>query len=170
MDSYFRSFDLPVVTLRPFNTYGPRQSLRAVIPTIIAQLLSGQTTLQLGNVTPTRDFNFVEDTVNAFITLAELHNDSILGQTFNAGSGKEITVENLVKLIADIIGTTVKIQTDDSRIRPSLSEVERLQCNADKLKSLSKWQSKIDLEKGLSITTDWMKHSLKKDRSRSYQL
>ena len=122
--SYHLSFDLPVVTVRPFNTYGPRQSNRAVIPAILSQLLNGERTLKLGSVLPTRDFNFVADTVSGFI--AAMSANQVGGEVFNIGSNFEISIKDTAQVIADTIGVSVKIVTEDSRLRPENSEVFRL--------------------------------------------
>ena len=129
--SYFKSFDLPVKIVRPFNTYGPRQSARAIIPTVISQILSGKTELKLVNLTPTRDLTFVKDTANGFLQIALA--DGLFAEITNIGMSEEITIGELVKLIARLIGTEVQIQSDEQRIRPDKSEVERLFCNNSKI-------------------------------------
>lgn len=167
IESFHRSFHLPAVTLRPFNTYGPRQSLRAVIPTTIAQVLQGATEIKLGSITPTRDFNFVSDTVAAFIA-AGTADDKVLGNIYNAGSGYEITIENMVKLIAKIAGRDVRIICDEDRLRPANSEVERLLCSSDKLTEASGWRPKVNLESGLSQTMEWMRKDVNLNRAAVY--
>ena len=153
--SYHSSFDLPVTIARPFNTYGPRQSARAVIPTVISQLLSGRTTLKLGALSPTRDFNFVQDTCDGFLALAAC--DEAIGQTVNIGSGGEISIGDTVRLIADIIGVGVEIECDEQRLRPVNSEVERLCCDNSLIKSLTGFSPRYSLEEGLKATVEWLR-------------
>ncbi|MBY5370732.1 SDR family NAD(P)-dependent oxidoreductase [Rhizobium leguminosarum] len=153
--SYHSSFDLPVTIARPFNTYGPRQSARAVIPTVISQLLSGRTKLKLGALSPTRDFNFVQDTCDGFLALAAC--DEAIGQTVNIGSGSEISIGDTVRLIADIIGVSVEIECDEQRLRPANSEVERLCCDNSLIKSLTGFSPRYSLEDGLKATIDWLR-------------
>lgn len=151
--SYYAAFGTPVAICRPFNTYGPRQSMRAVIPTIILQALSGVQELSLGATAPTRDFNYVEDTVAGMISV--LDSGSSAGQTINIGSGSEISVGDTVKLIAELTGKKLAVKTDKARIRPDASEVERLCCDAAKAKKLLGWQPKCDLKSGLAKTVEW---------------
>jgi len=158
-ESYYRSFNLPVSTIRPFNTYGPRQSARAVIPTIISQILAGKREIKLGNLSPTRDFNYVKDTAEAFIKIAE--SDRTIGEVVNAGSNKEISIGDLVNKIIRIIGEDVKIICDKERIRPEKSEVNRLWADNTKIKQLTEWTPKYSLEKGLTETVDWIKNNMK---------
>ncbi|OWV71980.1 NAD-dependent dehydratase [Rhizobium sp. R634] len=153
--SYHSSFDLPVTIARPFNTYGPRQSARAVIPTVISQLLNGRTTLKLGALSPTRDFNFVQDTCDGFLALAAC--DESVGQTVNIGSGGEISIGDTVRLIADIIGVSVEIECDEQRLRPANSEVERLCCDNSLIKSLTGFSPRYSLEEGLKATVEWLR-------------
>ncbi|WP_411195964.1 NAD-dependent 4,6-dehydratase LegB [Rhizobium sp.] len=153
--SYHSSFDLPVTVARPFNTFGPRQSARAVIPTVISQLLSGRTTLKLGALSPTRDFNFVQDTCDGFLALAAC--DQAVGQTVNIGSGGEISIGDTVQLIADIIGVDIEIECDEQRLRPANSEVERLCCDNSLIKSLTGFSPRYSLEDGLKATIDWLR-------------
>lgn len=157
-ESYFTSFNLPVATIRPFNTYGPRQSARAVIPTIISQILSGKTEIKLGSLTPTRDFNYVKDTAEAFIKIAE--SDKTIGQVINAGSNYEISIGETVKKIIDIMGKDVKIICDEERIRPEKSEVNRLWAENAKIKELTDWSPKYSLDEGLGETVEWIKNNL----------
>lgn len=166
--SFYLSFGLPVVILRPFNTYGPRQSARAVIPTIITQLVAGQKTIYLGNTQTTRDFNFVSDTVDAFIKVAESKKSE--GQVLNIGSGREVNIGDLARLIAKIMKTKVKIATEKERLRPALSEVERLVCDATHLRELSGWVPQVTLEKGLSQTCAWIKKNLKFYKTNIYNV
>ena len=156
--SYFKSFDLPVKIVRPFNTYGPRQSARAIIPTVISQILSGKTELKLGNLTPTRDLTFVKDTANGFLQIALA--DGLFGEITNIGMSEEITIGELVKLIARLIGTEVQIQSDEQRIRPDKSEVERLFCNNSKILASTFWKPDYTLETGLMETIEWIKNNL----------
>jgi len=155
--SYFCAFGTPVATARPFNTYGPRQSLRAVIPTVILQALSDAPKLFLGALTPTRDFNFVGDTVAGMI--AVLDSSASVGETINIGSGFEISVADTVKLIGELSGKNLEVATDNNRIRPENSEVERLCCDARKLTELTGWKpthSGIEgLRKGLQTSIEW---------------
>ncbi|MBW0434142.1 SDR family NAD(P)-dependent oxidoreductase [Leptospira yasudae] len=155
--SFYSSFSTPVSIVRPFNTYGPRQSARAIIPTVITQLLSGNKQIRLGSVTPTRDFNFVKDTVNGFI--AALKSDRGIGEVINVGNGFEITVGDTVKLIASVLNTNVEIITDSDRIRPAKSEVERLWSANQKAKDLLGWEPDYrgldGFRRGLIETIDW---------------
>ncbi|MBX5200783.1 NAD-dependent 4,6-dehydratase LegB [Rhizobium sp. NZLR1] len=153
--SYHSSFDLPVTIARPFNTFGPRQSARAVIPTVISQLLSGRTSLKLGALSPTRDFNYVQDTCDGFLALAAC--DQAVGQTVNIGSGSEISIGETVQLIADIIGVSVEIECDEQRLRPANSEVERLCCDNSLIKSLTGFSPRYSLEDGLKATIEWLR-------------
>jgi len=156
--SYYRSFDTPVTIIRPFNTYGPRQSARAIIPTIVTQILSGKTQIRLGNLTPTRDLNYVKDTANGFITVG-LHEKTI-GDVYNIGSGREISIGELAQKIVDLLGKHVEIVQDDQRVRPDKSEVERLLCNANKAKALTGWAPKYTLEEGLKETIEWIQNNM----------
>lgn len=155
--SYHCAFGTPVAIARPFNTYGPRQSLRAVIPTIILQLLSDAPQLALGSLHPTRDFNFVGDTAAGMIAI--LDSDKSLGQTINIGSGFEISIQDTLSLIEQITGKKAEIKTEDARIRPGASEVERLFCDASKAKELLGWQpehaGKDGFKRGLEQTIEW---------------
>lgn len=153
--SYHSSFDLPVTIARPFNTFGPRQSARAVIPTVISQLLAGRTKLKLGALSPTRDFNFVQDTCDGFLALAAC--DEAVGQTVNIGSGSEISIGDTVQLIASILGVNVEIECDEQRLRPTNSEVERLCCDNSLIKSLTGFSPRYSLEDGLKATIEWLR-------------
>ncbi len=164
-DSFHRSFGLPVVTIRPFNTYGPRQSQRAVIPTIIAQLLAGHE-LNLGATAPTRDFTFVTDTAAGMIFGAEV--DEAVGMTINLGTGSEISIGDLAQLIARLMGVDLKLRRDPGRLRPGDSEVERLLSNNALAQSVLKWKPGIDLEAGLKLTIDWFKESPPSKRAGEY--
>lgn len=155
--SFHHSFDTPVSIIRPFNTYGPRQSARAVIPTIITQIASGERTLSLGSVEPTRDFSYVQDTVRGFIAVAE--SEQSIGEIINIGSSFEISIADTVNLIADLMAADVEIETDDVRVRPEKSEVERLWASNQKAKELTGWAprygSKEGLSRGLEETIAW---------------
>lgn len=155
--SFYRSFDLPVSIIRPFNTYGPRQSTRAVIPTIISQIARGKRDIHIGATKPTRDFNYIEDTVRGFIAVASAEN--VFGEIINIGSGYEISVENLIYQIATLMDTEVNIISDAERLRPAGSEVERLLCDNRKAKSMIDWSphySSIEgLKRGLRYTINW---------------
>jgi NAD dependent epimerase/dehydratase len=152
-ESFYRSFEVPVVTLRPFNTYGPRQSARAVIPTIITQTLT-QDTVKLGNLDPARDFTFVADTANGFICAAEAEN--VLGQEVNLGNDNTIRIGDLVEQIFGMIGKQPKIVTDLQRIRPNKSEVMKLWASNQKAKELIGWEPRISLDEGLRFTIEWI--------------
>ena len=156
--SYYRSFDLPVTIIRPFNTFGPRQSARAIIPTIISQILAGKKQIKLGNLSPTRDLTYVKDTVNGFITVG-LHEKTV-GDVYNLGTGREVSIGDLAKKIMDLIGTKVEIITDEKRIRPEKSEVERLLSNPEKAMKLTGWKPQYTLEEGLIETISWIKNNM----------
>lgn len=145
--SFERSFSTPVVVVRPFNTYGPRQSARAIIPTIITQLASGSRTIKLGNLKPTRDFNFVTDTVTGF--LAAMDKKEAIGEVINLGTGFEISIGDTAKMIAELMGKDAKIVSDQERLRPDRSEVERLCASTEKAQRLLGWTPKLSGESGL---------------------
>ena len=155
--SFYYSFNTPVVTLRPFNTYGPRQSARAVIPTIIIQIASGKRKIELGAVHPTRDFSFVSDIVRGFI--AALESEKAIGEVINLGSNFEISILDTARAIAEVMGVDIKIMTDDQRLRPKKSEVERLQAANAKAKELLNWQPNYGrlegFKRGLAETVAW---------------
>lgn len=157
-ESFYKSFKLPVATIRPFNTYGPRQSARAVIPTIISQILSGKNEIKLGSLTPTRDFNYVKDTVEAFIKIAE--SERTVGEVINAGSNYEVSIGDTAEKIIKIIGNNVKIVCDNERIRPEKSEVNRLWADNTKIKKLTAWKPRYSLDGGLMETIEWIKNNL----------
>ncbi len=161
--AFYCSYGLPVSTVRPFNTFGPRQSSRAVIPTIINQVLSGQTVLNLGNITATRDFNFIYDTVQGMI--AFLGNKKTFGEVINLGTGVEVTIKEVVKLISEISGIPLDIKVDTQRIRPGKSEVERLCASNLKAKEILDFSSAYSLKKALDITYDWFKNNREKYRT-----
>jgi len=156
-ESFYCSFDLPVAIIRPFNTYGPRQSARAVIPTIITQALTSDE-VYIGNIHPTRDYTYVEDTVRAFIMVAECK--KAIGEVVNVGSNFEISIGDLAKMIISTVGRNVKLIVDQKRIRPEKSEVERLWCDNTKAKKLLGWEPKVSLEEGLSRTIKWIKENI----------
>ena len=167
-EAFHLSFELPVVTMRPFNTYGPRQSARAVIPTIIMQALSGKS-IQLGNLTPTRDFNYVADTVDGFIRMAEC--PGALGQVINIGSGKEISIGDLASLIIKLTGVEgVQLTTDTDRVRPEGSEVDRLCADNKKAADILDWSPNHTLEEGLVETIEWIRTNLDRYRPTSYAI
>ena len=155
--SFYSSFGLPVVIVRPFNTYGPRQSARAVIPTIITQIASGKRKIKLGAISPTRDFNYVQDTVAGFI--AAMNSDKGLGEVVNFGSNFEISIGDTVQLIAEVMNTEIEIITDEDRLRPANSEVERLWADNSKAKQLFGWQpsygGREGFKRGLAETAEW---------------
>lgn len=156
-DSFYRSFNLPVTIVRPFNTFGPRQSARAVIPTIITQLLNGKEEIKLGALHPTRDLLFVKDTVNGFVEIAK--SDSLVGHEVNIATNSEITVANLAQNLINIINPKAKIVSDDIRLRPEKSEVERLFGSNEKILQHTNWKQKYTLEEGLKETIDWFRDS-----------
>jgi NAD dependent epimerase/dehydratase len=153
--SFFAAFGLPVTIARPFNTYGPRQSARAVIPTVITQILSGQTKLKLGSLHPTRDFNYVGDTCRGFLALADCA--AAIGETVNIGSNYEISIGDTVAEIQSILGTHVEIVTDDVRLRPERSEVERLWCDNSRISELTGFKPEVSLREGLTRTVAWLR-------------
>jgi len=158
-ESFYKSFNMAIATIRPFNTYGPRQSARAVIPTIISQILAGKNEIKLGSLTPTRDFNYVKDTAEAFIKIAE--SDKTIGEVINAGSNHEITIGDTVKKIIEVIGKNIKIICDDERLRPENSEVNRLWADNTKIKELTAWAPQYSLDDGLKETVEWIKENMK---------
>jgi dTDP-glucose 4,6-dehydratase len=164
-ESYYRSFDLPVLTLRPFNTYGPRQSARAVIPTIITQALT-RDTIQLGNLNPTRDLNFVTDTVDGMLRAASAN--SLLGQSVNIGVGTEISVGALAQKIIQLVGRNVAIVQDTTRLRPERSEVERLLADSRLMRRETGWTDRVSLDDGLQRTIDWIRDHLDRYRPDEY--
>ena len=168
--SFYNAFNLPVTIARPFNTYGPRQSARAVIPTIITQIANGEKEIKLGDVTPTRDFNYVDDTCHGFIALAEC--DESIGQTVNIGSNFEISIGDTLNLIKELIDSDVKFITDKQRIRPEKSEVFRLWCDNSKIKKLTGFKPQVDIKEGLQRTIDWITQpdNLKKYKSEIYNV
>ena len=166
-ESFHLSFRLPVVTLRPFNTFGPRQSARAVIPTIITQCLNGQS-VKLGNLHPTRDLNYVSDTVDGFLRAATAAD--AVGHTINLGSGEETSIKALAERIAELIGAPVDIQSDPGRIRPQDSEVERLVADNRLARKLLGWKPRTSLEDGLKKTIEWVTAHLERYRPGFYTI
>lgn len=169
-DSFYRSFDLPITIVRPFNTFGPRQSARAVIPTIISQLLNGAREIKLGDITPTRDLLFVKDTVNGFLKIAQC--DELIGHEVNIATQSEISVGDLAQQLINQINPSAKIITDTIRLRPKKSEVFRLFGSNEKLKSFTDWSQKYTLAKGLNETIEWFskKENLQQYKSDIYNV
>lgn len=167
-DSYYRSFKTPVKIVRPFNTYGPRQSARAIIPTIITQILSGKTELKLGNLDPTRDLTFVKDTAKGFLEI--YRSENTFGEATNIGMNEEISVGNLVKLISELLNIEVTVLQDGQRVRTGKSEVERLWCNNAKIKSLTSWVPDYNLRTGLSETIEFLRKNLNRYKPEIYNV
>ncbi|WP_195268580.1 NAD-dependent 4,6-dehydratase LegB [Eubacterium sp. 1001713B170207_170306_E7] len=157
-ESFYRSFDMPISIVRPFNTYGPRQSARAVIPTIISQLLAGKEEIKLGSLTPTRDFNFVKDTANGFIEIAK--SDKTIGEEINIATQQEISIGELAQEIIDQINPKAKIICEEQRLRPEKSEVNRLLGSNEKIKRLTNWRPQYTFEQGIQETIEWMKQNM----------
>ncbi len=168
--SFYNSFKLPLTIARPFNTYGPRQSARAVIPTIIAQLANGKKTIELGDVRPTRDFNYVLDTCRGFVALAE--SEKTIGKTVNIGSNFEISIEKTFNLIQSLMKSDAKIVHDEQRIRPENSEVHRLWCDNKLINELTGYKPEVNIETGLKLTIDWFLNpeNLKKYKADIYNV
>lgn len=166
--SFYRSFNLPVVVVRPFNTYGPRQSARAVIPTIITQLLAGNGQIKLGNLHPTRDFNYVKDTVEGMITVGLAANT--VGRVVNIGSGKETSLKELIAHIEAITGKKIIVQVDEARQRPPASEVDRLVCDNRLARELTGWISRYSLREGLEETVKWFSQNIHLYRPQIYSI
>lgn len=167
VESFYLSFGLPVVTLRPFNTYGPRQSTRAVVPTIITQALT-QEVIHLGNLEAIRDLTYVSDTVSGFLKVCQA--TALEGETINLGSGNEVSIDNLTHCILNLIGRHAEIVVDSSRLRPAKSEVQRLLCDNRLAKERLDWSPSISLEKGLLQTIDWIRDHLDHYRPGEYQV
>lgn len=165
-ESFYRSFNLPISIVRPFNTYGPRQSARAVIPTIITQLLSGKEEIKLGSLSPTRDFNYVKDTVAGFIAIAE--SDKTIGEEINIASQKEISIEELATEIINQINPSAQIVCEEQRLRPEKSEVNRLLGNNKKLKQLTNWEPHYSLQQGIEETIVWLKDNVERYKTDIY--
>jgi NAD dependent epimerase/dehydratase len=166
--SFHRSFNLPVKIVRPFNTYGPRQSARAIIPTIISQIFSDKQNLTIGNLAPTRDLTYVKDTCNGFLEIFK--SEKLFGEITNIGMGQEISITDLVKKILKLTEIDKSIETDENRIRPDNSEVERLMCNNEKLINNTGWKPAFDLDKGLIETIEWLKQNMNNYKSDIYNV
>jgi NAD dependent epimerase/dehydratase len=164
--SYHRSFGTPVKVVRPFNTYGPRQSSRAIIPTVITQLLGGAKKLHLGNLSPTRDLTYVTDTADGFLAIAE--SEECVGSVTNVGMNAETSVGDLVQMIAGLMNVAVEVEADPSRIRPDSSEVLRLRCDNSKILAKTRWRPRHDLEQGLQKTVEWFRLRSDNTRTRGY--
>ncbi len=167
-ESFYRSFALPLTIVRPFNTYGPRQSARAVIPTIITQLLSGRDEIRLGSLHPTRDFNYVEDTARGFMAIAGC--DKAVGEEINIATGREISIGELAEELIRQIRPSAKIVCDEERLRPEKSEVERLLGSAEKLQKLTGWAPAYSFEEGLGRTIQWLRQNLADFKAGRYNL
>ncbi|MDQ4145281.1 MAG: SDR family NAD(P)-dependent oxidoreductase [Actinomycetota bacterium] len=153
--SFYHSFGLPVAVVRPFNTYGPRQSARAIIPTVLTQLYSGSGEVRVGSLEPTRDFNYVEDTVDGFLAVARC--DRAVGEVVNIGSGREVSIGDLVRLLFEVSGREADIVCETSRLRPVESEVQRLLCDNSRAWEWAGWKPKVTLEEGLRRTVEWFR-------------
>ena len=166
-ESFYKSFNVPVAVIRPFNTYGPRQSARAVIPTIISQALT-KNEINLGNVSTIRDMNYIKDTVQGFIGIAQ--SDKSVGEVINIGSGRGLTIREIVNTIIKLLNKNIKINLDEKRVRPEKSEVGVLICDYRKAKKLISWTPKFTLEEGLTETIRWIKNNLKYFKSEIYNI
>jgi len=166
--SYYKSFDLPVKIVRPFNTFGPRQSARAIIPTIIGQILNESKEIKVGNLSPTRDLTYVKDTIAGFLSIFE--SDKLFGQVTNIGMNKTISIGDLIYKITNLMKVSVNIVEDDSRIRPRKSEVNQLQCDNSKLTTYTKWKPQYGLDSGLIETIKWMKENINNYKSNEYNV
>jgi nucleoside-diphosphate-sugar epimerase len=151
--SFFNAFNLPLTIARPFNTYGPRQSARAIIPSIISQIASGSKVIQVGDLSPTRDFNYVQDTCKGFVELAK--SDEAIGEIVNIGSNFEISIKDTFELIKKIMNSNVQFEVDPQRIRPQKSEVSRLWCDNSKIEQLTGFKPQFSIESGLTKTIEW---------------
>lgn len=167
-ESFYRSFDLPIAIVRPFNTYGPRQSARAVIPTIITQLLAGKESIELGSLSPTRDFNYVKDTANGFIEIFK--SDRTIGEEINIATQQEISIGELANELIRQINPEAKIACDEERLRPEKSEVNRLLGSNEKIKSLTNWQPQYSFEEGLAETIEFFRHNMDKYKTDIYNI
>ncbi len=157
VESFYKSFDLPASIIRPFNCYGPRQSARAVIPTIISQALKNKE-IHIGSTFPTRDYTYCTDTVDAMAAMA--NSEKTIGEVVNAGSGFEISIKEIIEKLFEIIGNKLSIIHDNERTRPEKSEVDRLFCDNTKAKKLMGWENKISFDEGLRMTVDWIREHL----------
>lgn len=167
-ESFYRSFNMPISIVRPFNTYGPRQSARAVIPTIISQLLAGIEEIKLGSLTPTRDFNFVKDTANGFIAISK--SDEAIGQEINIATQQEISIGELANEIISQINPNARIICDEERLRPEKSEVNRLLGSNEKIKSLTDWAPKYTFKEGINETIQWMRQNMNAYKTDIYNI
>ena len=167
-ESFYRSFNLPISIVRPFNTYGPRQSARAVIPTIITQLLNGQEEIKLGSLTPTRDFNYVKDTAAGFIAISE--SERTIGEEINIATQTEISIGDLAEEIINQINPNARILCDEQRLRPEKSEVNRLLGSNEKIKDLTGWCPKYTFSEGIKETIDWLRINISKYKSDIYNI
>lgn len=166
--TFYRSFNLPVKLVRPFNTYGPRQSARAIIPAIIIQLLGGKQVLELGNMQPTRDFTYVADTANGFLEIAQA--SELIGQATNIGMNKEISIKDLVAKITDLLDVDIKINSSQERLRPERSEVDRLLCDNSKILKYTNWRPSYDLSSGLTQTIEFLRANSHYYKSEQYNV
>ena len=167
-ESFWRSFELPVTIVRPFNTYGPRQSARAVIPTIITQLLAGKTEIKLGSLTPTRDFNYVKDTAAGFMALGDC--EAAIGQEVNIATGEEHSIGDLAAELIRQINPEAKIVCDEQRLRPENSEVNRLLGDASKMRALTGWKPAYTFEQGLAATIEFLRGNMERYKPDVYNL
>lgn len=167
-ESFYRSFDMPITIVRPFNTFGPRQSARAVIPTIITQLLAGKEEIELGSLSPTRDFNYVKDTANGFIEIAK--SNKTIGQEINIATQKEISIGYLAEVIINQINPNAKIVCDEQRLRPNKSEVNRLLGSNEKIMQLTDWKQQYTFEEGIAETIEWLKKHLESYKTDIYNV
>ena len=166
--SFYHSFGVPVAVVRPFNTYGPRQSARAIIPAVLSQLYNGSEDIRVGATSPTRDFNYVEDTVRGFMAVATC--DRAIGEVVNVGSGSEISIGDLIDRLIQISGRKARVVTDESRLRPAGSEVERLLCDNSRAQAWAGWAPAVTLEEGLRRTADWVSGSSSLRAAGRYQV
>ncbi len=166
--SFRNAFDLPLTVVRPFNTYGPRQSARAIIPTVITQIASGMKEIRVGDLTPTRDFNFVEDTARGFLAIAK--SDNTIGEEVNIATGTEVSMQQTLEMIAEVMNADVKFVRDEARIRPSNSEVFRLCGDNTKIKALTDWRPQVTLREGLTRTADWFRTHMAGYKPQIYNL
>jgi NAD dependent epimerase/dehydratase len=165
-ESYYLSFGLPVSTIRPFNCYGPRQSARAIVPTILTQMLAGRTTLRLGSLSPVRDFTYVGDTVEGFLRIAQSRKS--VGEVLNVGSGRGVTIGDVVKLAEQVCGVKVKVLTERARVRPEKSEVLQLLCNSARMRRLTGWKPRVTLRQGLVYVRDYLAANLDRYKTDRY--
>ena len=154
--SYHKTYGLPLTIARPFNTYGPRQSARAIIPSTISQIISGKKQIKVGDVSPTRDFNYVADTCRGFLELARC--EKAIGETVNLGSNFEISIKDAINLVKTLLHSDVELIVEQKRIRPSKSEVFRLWCDNTKMRELTGFEPKFDIKSGLQATIEWFRH------------